>query len=114
MKKIICIDFDGVEIDVTSDPPANGAIGWLISLCLHREFQPVIYSSRSKEEAGIKAMKDWILMYTREEFHDIIENNLQFAKEKPAAWLTVDDRAFCFTGEFPSLNFMKEFKPWNK
>ena len=104
MKKIICIDFDGVEIDVTSDPPANGAIGWLIKLCLYKEFQPVIYSSRSKEEA----IKDWILMYTREEFHDIIENNLQFAKENPAAWLTVDHRAFCFTGEFPSLNFIEK------
>jgi hypothetical protein len=41
-------------------------------------------------------------------------DQLQFPTVKPAAWLTIDDRGFHFTGEFPTAEFIKNFKPWNK
>jgi hypothetical protein len=34
--------------------------------------------------------------------------------EKPAAWLTIDDRCFRFEGDFPSAEWIRRFRPWNK
>jgi hypothetical protein len=39
---------------------------------------------------------------------------LKFPTKKPAAFITIDDRAICFTGEFPDIEFINNFKPWNK
>ena len=39
---------------------------------------------------------------------------LQFPTHKPPALLTIDDRAFQFKGEFPALDDIENFKPWNK
>ena len=33
---------------------------------------------------------------------------------KPSALITIDDRALTFDGEWPSLESIKTFKPWNK
>jgi len=33
---------------------------------------------------------------------------------KPAAFLTIDDRAVCFDGTFPTTEQMLNFKPWYK
>lgn len=33
---------------------------------------------------------------------------------KPAALVTIDDRAMTFTGEWPDMDDIKSFKPWNK
>jgi hypothetical protein len=117
----ICVDFDGVihsyesgwqGIDVVADRPVPNAFDWLIDLLENDSGPvPVIYSSRSKEEAGIKAMKEWFAI---EGFPHHLLNILEFPIQKPAAWLTIDDRALCFTGTFPSLDQMMTFKPWNK
>lgn len=118
--KTICIDFDGVLHSYTSgwqgeavasDPPVPGAIEWLRSLIADPDMEPMIYSSRSRQEGGIACMRAWLLEHgmTTPEI-----DALQFPTQKPAAFLTVDDRAICFNGNFPSLTTMKEFKPWNK
>lgn len=75
------------------------------------QVQPVIYSSRSRYEGAIDAMKEWLVS------HGFLRRNLnqiEFSVEKPAAHLTLDDRAMRFTGEFPSIGKMLTFKPWNK
>lgn len=43
-----------------------------------------------------------------------VNKTISFPKHKPAAILTIDDRAFVFRGGFPSMRFIDEFKPWNK
>lgn len=115
MKKL-CIDFDGVihsymtpwgGADVIVDPPVEGAFDWLGRLIEHGEYEVNIYSARSGQPGGILAMRTW--------FRDqgfVFTDYLQFPASKPAAYLTVDDRAICFRGTFPSFQELDNFKPW--
>jgi hypothetical protein len=131
-KKIICVDFDGVLHSYTSgwqgvanipDPPVPGAIKWLESLLpcpdelgmapAHNGPVAVIYSSRSKSWRGRRAMKKWLIQQGMHPSY-FKEKILKFPIKKPAAWLTIDDRVICFTGEFPSIETINSFKPWNK
>lgn len=123
--KIICIDFDGVihqykspwtEKFLIEDGPIPGAFEWLKELIDSEDFRPVIYSSRSvgkskNDRTGIDAMKHW---FSKHGFPFEYLQRLDFPTQKPAAWLTIDDRAMCFEGFYPSLSEMERFKPWNK
>lgn len=129
---IILVDFDGVihsyasgwkGIDVIPDPPVEGAIDWLKDhlpipdqLGIAPEHKgPIvqIYSSRSQKRKGRKAMQRWLIEHglPREYITDGI---LKFPKRKPAAFLTIDDRAITFQGTFPRAEEMMAFKPWYK
>lgn len=122
MTKIICVDFDGVLHSYTSgwkgatdipDPPVPGAIEWLIALCDDPEVEPAIYSSRSRYDGAVKAMQAWLVSHGFPQ-KLLDSHRIAFPTQKPAAFLTLDDRAVCFTGVFPPLEEMKLFKPWNK
>lgn len=115
-KPILCLDFDGVihtyksgwcGADMILDEPVEGAKEFIQdALC---EFKVVIFSSRSNHEGGIQAMRAWMDSYGLDPFHEI-----EFVKEKPPAFVTIDDRAITFEGVWPSIQRLKEFKPWNK
>ncbi len=116
----ICVDFDGVLHSYTSgwqgeavaaDPPVPGAIEWLRGLIEGGSVKPVIYSSRSKEPAGVLCMKEWLIKHG---LSVELADALEFPTQKPAAFLTLDDRAICFTGVFPTAQEIHDFKPWNK
>ena len=135
-KPILCVDFDGVVHSYTSpwvgeavipDPPVPGALRWLWKAT--EWFDVQIYSSRSKSAAGREAMWRWMAAYSTDEFghyHPMacatkgadgsICYPIGFAHEKPAAFLTIDDRALTFDGdwnEFEPADLL-DFKPWNK
>jgi len=128
-RPIICIDFDGVLHSYTSgwkgvgvipDAPVPGAIEWLTSIIpeaadvdMPGEVQPCIYSSRSREPRGIAAMKTWLMDNGFPKQH-IQDGALGFPLQKPSAFLTIDDRAMCFDGHFPTIETMRDFKPWYK
>jgi hypothetical protein len=121
MPKTLCIDFDGVlhsytsgwkGVEVVADPPTPGAMEWLASLQKDTGLEPVIYSSRSKEHAGIVAMRGWLREHGAAVGVDV--DKLKFPTEKPAAFLTIDDRAICFTGVFPALGEIHGFKTWSQ
>lgn len=130
---IICVDFDGVihsyssgwqGVDVIPDDPVPGAIEWLMDhlqvpegVCAMAEPykgpEVQIYSSRSKDPSGVRAMQAWLIKHgMRSEY--ITDGILKFPTQKPAAFLTIDDRAICFNGKFPTSEEMMAFKPWNK
>lgn len=126
-KPTLCIDFDGVVHSYTSpwvdeatilDPPVPGALKWLWKAT--EWFDVQIYSSRSKTEAGRLAMRAWVTVHSLHEFgpdHPMTEGRaLTFAHEKPAAFLTIDDRALTFEGDWSKLDpaDLLNFKPWNK
>lgn len=132
-KPILCVDFDGVIHSYTSgwkgaliiaDPPTKGALKWLWKATEWWDVQ--IYSSRSKEPGAISAMRNWLINFALAEFgpdhpmssepsvaHDY---PIGFAVEKPSAFLTIDDRAVCFEGDWTELDAadLLNFKPWNK
>jgi hypothetical protein len=125
---ILCVDFDGVihsysskwkGADVVPDPPVAGAIRWLRDAAEWWDVQ--IYSSRSSKEGGINAMREWLLNFAIREFGDMesackFMNGITFPVQKPAAFLTIDDRAICFEGDWAALDPIEllDFKPWNK
>jgi len=126
-KPILCVDFDGVihsyssgwkEVDIIPDPPVVGAISWLLMAI---EWWDVhIYSSRSKSAAGLMAMFEWTYNNAYRELPEadakILMKNIKFSHEKPAAFLTIDDRAVCFDGDWSKLDpeTLRQFKPWNR
>jgi hypothetical protein len=126
----ICVDFDGVihsytsgwrGIDVIPDPPVTGAIEWLLlhlpipeALGMSAPYvgpEVVIYSSRSKERKGLNAMRKWLIENGVNEWY-FKDDILKFPTQKPAAFLTIDDRAICFDGRFPTSEEMMAFQPW--
>lgn len=127
-KPIICIDFDGVihsyergwqngEIYGTVVP---GFFEWVERVRDH--FKLVIYSSRSTDDDGVIAMgawlhkqrNDWIKAGGHRNPTEPLE--IEFAHEKPPAFLTIDDRAIRFDGDWnaPELaaDALHNFKPW--
>jgi hypothetical protein len=148
-KPILCIDFDGVIHSYTSgwqgantvsDPVVPGFFEWAEQA--NQFFKLIIYSSRSKEQSGIDAMRHWLVQqfeiycsnkrlvaHADSDETDNLNNlklkaegglvfHLYFTHEKPSAFLTLDDRAIRFDGnwEAPSLapDHLIQFKPWNK
>jgi hypothetical protein len=127
-KPILCVDFDGVIHSYTSgwqgaavipDSPVDGALAWLLKAS--KLFDIAIYSSRSKESEGRAAMRMWLTYHARNELprddaEALLDNVITFAHEKPAAFLTIDDRAVCFDGDWSKLDpaKLRDFKPWNQ
>jgi hypothetical protein len=126
-KPIICLDFDGVihdykngwEGDETTigGDVTRGFFEWAHQARDH--FKLVIYSSRSRTIAGQQAMAYWLSRQMDKHAIPIGENHLsmsdfQFAADKPPAFLTIDDRAIRFEGNWVSLDplALLAFKPW--
>lgn len=123
---ILCLDFDGVLHSYSSgwqgaaiipDPAVPGAVEFLHGAV--ERFRVAIYSSRSGQPGGIDAMRGWLTMNVLNVIDDRREAEhvlslIEWPTEKPAAMVTIDDRAVTFTGTWPSLDEIAAFKPWNK
>ena len=127
-KPTICIDFDGVihsyekgwQGGVIYGDVVPGFFEWVERVRDHCKL--VIYSSRSKTYEGLTAMALWL----HEKRNAWIKAGgwrlpdepltFEFAHEKPAAWLTIDDRAVCFRGDWTAAELSPEailaFTPW--
>ncbi len=128
-KQTLCVDFDGV-IHSYEDGWQNGLIyGTVVpgfftwAERVMSRFHLVIYSSRSA------ALEHRIPMHLWLEYHLqrwvasggnrwLTMERFAFSDVKPAAWLTIDDRAVCFTGDWTApalqLEALLAFKPWNE
>jgi len=119
-KPILCLDFDGVchsysrgwqGATVIADPPVPGMWTFLEEAVQH--FEVHIYSSRSHQPGGTHAMQTWFLQHAESGYqHDIARKWLHFPTEKPAAFVTLDDRGILFIGVWPSCEELRGFKPW--
>ena len=125
MPMTLCLDFDGVihsytsgwkGANVVSDPPVPGAFGF-IRRAADNGFDVQVYSSRSGQPGGIEAMREWFRehdQYVTQEALPSILDIVSFPTSKPAAFITIDDRALTFDGNWPEIETLKSFKPWNK
>ncbi len=142
-KPILNIDFDGVIHSYASgwkgagnipDAPVPGAIPWLLRM-LDAGFEVAIFSSRSKNPLGRRAMKQWLAKEIANHWMGG-GRELSFAEcecwgdatgiyrrfswpwFKPPALMTIDDRALTFNGDWNDPAYSPEairaFKPWNK
>lgn len=138
-KPILCLDFDGVihsyssgwqGADLVSDEPVPGAIEWIWQAIV-AGWNVQIFSSRSSTPGGIPAMQHWLhgavnnwlsrepekmWRETSSECVAMYMMEISWPKEKPPAFLTIDDRALCFDGDWGKFDPDKlfAFKPWNK
>lgn len=132
-KPILCLDFDGVchsyisgwkGIDEIPDPPVDGLFEFLNIAKEYFEIQ--VYSTRSSHSTGINAMRAWFsdhfTEYMFEKNPDLREKFqyflcpewIFFPEQKPPAFVSIDDRVLTFEGEWPEIEMLKSFKPWNK
>lgn len=68
---------------------------------------------RWKILGSYSSMEPWEI-HCVESCHHFAYNVLKYPSKKPAAYLTIDDRAICFNGIFPTAEEMNSFKPWYK
>jgi len=121
------------------DPPVPGAMAFLREAVAR--FEVAIHSSRARYFGGRRAMRRWLrfhlaedwwkcewvgsedarLAYTAEDGNVIagevaifVLSRISFPLWKPPAHVTLDDRALTFTGTWPALDTLADFKPWNK
>jgi len=127
-KPILCLDFDGVLHSYTSgwqgadaipDAPVKGAMEFIAKAIKH--FNVQIFSSRSNQNGGLFAMQTWVRNQLEYHFgtHESspyidIMMAIGWPSEKPPAMVTIDDRAITFTGEWPDIDDLLSFRPWNK
>lgn len=124
-KPILCLDFDGVchaytsgwqGADVIPDGVVPGLFEFLEDAARHFNIQ--VFSSRSNQPGGIEAMRTWFEQQHRVWLGDKFTGNetlpISYPTEKPSAFVTLDDRAITFTGQWPEMEFLRKFKPWNK
>lgn len=130
-KPILCLDFDGVVHSYQSgwkgagiipDPPVPGAIDFIVLAQEH--FNIAIHSSRMRYPEGPEAIREYLIKHgitreyvaTSEEMGDRewVNGAIVLMREKPPAFVTLDDRAVTFTGTFPDPAELLMFRPWNK
>ena len=106
--KTLAIDFDGVLSAYTGwkgethlDPPLPGAIEFLNECVKH--FTVVIFTTRPEE-----LVRGWLTAHASYDVGELV----QITNIKPPAWLYIDDRCFLFTGAFPSMEEIDQFKAW--
>ena len=126
-KPILCLDFDGVCHSYTSgwkgaanipDEYVPGLFEFIESVKDNFDIQ--VFSSRSHQEGGREAMMVWFIDQRKlwrsrgGKPPEETPMSLSFPTEKPSAMISLDDRCLLFLGEWPSLETLKNFQPWNK
>lgn len=117
-KPILCLDFDGVlhhyiskwtSASEVRDGPTPGAEEALMDY-IQAGFDVQVFSSRSHQDGGLIAMKEW----SKKHFHPDVWCELGYPLIKPPALISLDDRALTFDGRWPTVQTLRAFRPWNK
>jgi hypothetical protein len=119
-KYTICLDFDGVihayrhgwKDGTVYDAITDGFFEWAIEAA--KTYRLVIHSSRNST-----SIREWLSARAAEwheiNGHDQALPDFEFSGEKPPAYVSIDDRALTFTGDWSdfSIGRLSNFRPWN-
>lgn len=117
-RRTLVLDFDGVihsyvsgwiQHNIIPDPPVAGAFEFITEAQKH--FRVAVFSSRSSKTMGIEAMREWFLNNGMSQ--DVLDE-LDFPTAKPAAFVTIDDRAITFRGAWPTIVDLLNFRTWQQ
>lgn len=123
-KPILSIDFDGVIHDYKRGwqdgtiygDVTPGFFAWAQEAA--KIFTLVIHSSRAKTEAGMFDIEEWMVAQGEKQGYApaYTANTFTVQAEKPPAFLTIDDRAVRFDGDWSKLDpkALLRFKPWTQ
>lgn len=119
MADLICADFEVAILSARS-----GAIGgrramkkWLydqVVTFLENERAmktPAIHKLLTEE--GAASYEPWYNV-VRDTAQKLVYKQIKWPRHKPPAVVYIDDRAHLFTGKWPSIDELKDFRPWNK
>jgi hypothetical protein len=125
----LCLDFDGCihlyskgwQDGTIYDDVVPGFFEWALEAV--KFFQLAVYSSRSKTDTGRADMMTWLEHHledwnTAQPFDQrLAPGDFDYPRYKPAAFLTIDDRAVRFTGDWSEAplhpEVLRMFRPWN-
>ena len=108
----IAIDFDGTLNSYDSgwttpesipDPPVDGA-KTAVEQYLKVGFKVVVFTARAETAGGKLAIELWLAKHGFPA--------LEVTDRKPPARVYIDDKGFHFTGEWPSVEFVRKFRSW--
>lgn len=118
----ICLDFDGVihsyekgwqggKLYGTVTP---GFFDWALEA--EKLFRLVIYSTRSGTPGARMEMRRWIKAQWERDGRSGPIPSFEYASKKPPAWLTIDDRAVTFKGDWNEFSptAILAFRPWHE
>ena len=124
-KPILCLDFDGVchvytsgwkGPDIIPDDVVPGLFEFIEHAAPYFDIQ--VFSARSNQPGGIEAMQAWFAQQHEKWRRETGKGNedlaLSFPTQKPAAFVSLDDRAITFTGDWPEVDLLRKFQPWHK
>lgn len=122
-KPILSVDFDGVihsyksgwqGATIIPDPPVPGVFEWMEAALAYFEIH--VYSSRSSEVGGREAMQAYIMAHSGRD--STLSTRVNYPDSKPHAFLSIDDRAMRFDGDWSAPQFnpktLRNFQPWYK
>lgn len=102
-----CVIADGPVIDRKT---GMSSIEWIKTL-FDNGYQVTIFSTRCHDPNFRYAADAW---FHRHGLSQSYRDKMRYSLTKEDHFVIIDDRAIGFRGYFPSIQQLKEFKPWHK
>lgn len=121
-KPILSLDFDGVIHDYKKGwqdgsiygEPTPGFFAWADAA--QSLFTLIVHTSRASTSEGTAAVMDWLIQKSAEAGLPHVAAMMSVQAGKPPAFLTIDDRAVQFNGDWNNPAYyppdLRAFKPW--